>query len=504
MNPLLLFLLARRRSRRAILWSVLLTVAVPVLLIGVPLVALMVLVGATSHSVAATPGPGCPIDGPGESEISVDGLTSEQLTNAEIIVQAGRRANIPEYGWVIAIATALQESTLRNLDYGDRDSFGLFQQRPSSGWGTPGQIRDPEFASLAFYGGATSPHWIAPADRAEPPGLADISGWQSMTVTEAAQAVQRSAYPNAYAKHEALARAVVVEITGSTGLDQCGDGTGMTCPATELPAEEGLTPDGIRVLRCMALEFPEIQTYGGVGDRPDNSESDHQTGRAVDAMIPLWDTPSGVILGWKVAEWVRDNAQALGVSYVIFGAKIWSVARDAEGWRPYEHPSGKTDAVSLHLDHVHVSVYGNASGDDDNSELGTVVLPIDEGAYRLTAGFGDCGNLWSSCHTGLDFAAPLGTAVRAVAAGRVVSAAYAGAFGFTVKIEHGEGTVTWYCHLDPDSDARPDQTVEAGEPIAHVGVTGNTTGPHLHLEVRPDGGAPVDPAGWLSGRGVDP
>lgn len=129
-------------------------------------------------------------------EAAIVQLTDEMIVNARIIIRVGREMGIPNYGIVIALSTAAQESHLRNLDYGDRDSVGLFQQRPSSGWGSVSQIRDPRYAARAFFGGKNSP--TPGATR----GLIDIRGWQDMSVTEAAQAVQRSAFPDAYAKWE--------------------------------------------------------------------------------------------------------------------------------------------------------------------------------------------------------------------------------------------------------------------------------------------------------------
>jgi hypothetical protein len=118
--------------------------------------------------------------------------TSEQLGNAATIVTVGERLNVPPYGWVIAVATAMQESGLRNLDHGDRDSLGLFQQRPSQGWGAPAQLLDPTYAATKFY-----------------EKLLTVAGWQELPLTAAAQRVQVSAYPDAYAKWESDARAVV-------------------------------------------------------------------------------------------------------------------------------------------------------------------------------------------------------------------------------------------------------------------------------------------------------
>jgi LysM repeat protein len=140
---------------------------------------------------------------------SLDGttiMTDEMRRNARVIVQVGRSAGVSDYGLVIALATAAQESTLRNLDWGDRDSIGLFQQRPSQGWGQPAQLNDPVYAARAFFGGSVNPNPGATR------GLLDIAGWKSMTVTQAAQAVQYSAYPDAYAKWEASAWAWLDEI----------------------------------------------------------------------------------------------------------------------------------------------------------------------------------------------------------------------------------------------------------------------------------------------------
>ncbi|MEV3871627.1 C40 family peptidase [Streptomyces sp. NPDC049906] len=125
--------------------------------------------------------------------VSVSGLTSpkEQIPHARTIQATGVAMKVPVRGQIVALATALQESGLRNLDYGDRDSLGLFQQRPSMGWGTAAQIRDPVYASTKFY-----------------EGLLKLSGWESMTVTQAAQAVQLSGFPDAYAKWEPLATAL--------------------------------------------------------------------------------------------------------------------------------------------------------------------------------------------------------------------------------------------------------------------------------------------------------
>lgn len=123
-------------------------------------------------------------------------LSDEMEQNALEIIRIGRDLGIGDYGIVIALATAMQESSLRNIGFGDRDSVGLFQQRPSAHWGTKQQILNPEYAIRAFYGGAKSP------TKGVARGLLDISGWRNLPLTEAAQAVQISAHPSAYAKWE--------------------------------------------------------------------------------------------------------------------------------------------------------------------------------------------------------------------------------------------------------------------------------------------------------------
>jgi hypothetical protein len=128
----------------------------------------------------------------------VAGYGPDEIANAATIVAVGKNMNVPERGWVVAVATAMQESGLRNLRHGDRDSLGLFQQRPSMGWGTPVQVRDPVYSATQFYR-----------------RLLAVRGWQRMSVTDAAQAVQRSQFPNAYARHEKTARAIVGIVQGS-------------------------------------------------------------------------------------------------------------------------------------------------------------------------------------------------------------------------------------------------------------------------------------------------
>jgi murein DD-endopeptidase MepM/ murein hydrolase activator NlpD len=128
-------------------------------------------------------------------------------------------------------------------------------------------------------------------------------------------------------------------------------------------------------------------------------------------------------------------------------------------------------------------------------------LPVS--GYRLTAAFGESSGLWASTHTGLDFAAPYGTPVVAVANGVVRSAAYDGSYGNKIVLALEDGTEIWYCHLSAFS-VSVGETVTGGEQLGAVGSTGNSTGDHLHLEVRPGAGDPVDPYSALLAHGLQP
>jgi murein DD-endopeptidase MepM/ murein hydrolase activator NlpD len=169
-------------------------------------------VGAIAAVTASTT-EGCPVDA--EPADLSDRWTDEQVGHATTIVAVGAELGVPSYGWVIAVATAIQESGLRNLAYGDRDSLGLFQQRPSQGWGTPDQVMDPVYASRKFY-----------------EKLLRVDGWQQLPLTVAAQRVQVSAFPDAYARHEAEARRIVTTVAARLGLPMdCASGWVLPLPA---------------------------------------------------------------------------------------------------------------------------------------------------------------------------------------------------------------------------------------------------------------------------------
>ena len=129
------------------------------------------------------------------------------------------------------------------------------------------------------------------------------------------------------------------------------------------------------------------------------------------------------------------------------------------------------------------------------------VLPVS--GYHLTGRFGNVSSLWAHAHTGLDFAAPTGTPIRSIAPGVVIEVGWAGAYGQRTIVRLADGTELWYCHQNQVA-ATVGQRVKAGQLIGYVGSTGNTTGPHLHLEVRPTPDVPVDPFAALVAKGLHP
>ena len=131
-------------------------------------------------------------------------------------------------------------------------------------------------------------------------------------------------------------------------------------------------------------------------------------------------------------------------------------------------------------------------------QVGALVAPV-QGAV-VGAGFGQSGTYWAQLHTGLDLGAPTGAPVGAIGAGTITSAGWAGSYGYRIVETLPDGTELWYCHLSAIGVGTGDVT--PGQPIGRVGATGNVSGPHLHLEVRPGGGEPVDPAQWLAERGL--
>ncbi|MFD6135066.1 hypothetical protein [Isoptericola sp. NPDC060257] len=221
-------------------------------------------------------------------------LTPIQADNAALIVGTSVQRGLPGRAATIGLATALQESRLINIDYGDRDSVGLFQQRPSQGWGTVDEIMDPVYSTGKFYD-----------------GLVKVDGYEDLEVTVAAQAVQRSGFPDAYAQHETRSRAWASALTGhSPGA--------ITCDLP--PTEEDEAPSGAAARDLLAERGARDLGLPADALRADTSDEDVNAVVVDATAVPL----DGELATWAVAHWAVATASVSGAQEVRAGARVWT------------------------------------------------------------------------------------------------------------------------------------------------------------------------------------
>jgi hypothetical protein len=230
-------------------------------------------------------------------------FSPEQTSNAATIAAIALRRGLPARAATIGIATAIQESKLRNITYGDRDSLGLFQQRPSQGWGTAAQVTDPEYATNAFFD-----------------ALVKVDGWQTMEITKIAQTVQKSAAPAAYADHETEGRVLASALSGHAP----GDFGCRIDPPTKVADET-------------ALQKQMQDQLGYAGTRKGST---------------LVVKASDVQHAWAVGSWAVAKADGIGIRSVVVGDRRWVASRDASAWswQPAgSAASGSPSTVVIHL-----------------------------------------------------------------------------------------------------------------------------------------------------------
>jgi hypothetical protein len=227
------------------------------------------------------------------TEAGTVALDTTQIANAATIAAVGIRRTMPEQAIVVALATAMQESHLENLSGGDRDSVGLFQQRPSQGWGSPENLADPRYAAGQFY-----------------TALNKVKGWQSMRVTEAAQRVQRSAYPEAYEQWANNAAVLAEALVGNAP-------TSLTCERLGAPPTRGAAAVAAlgAGMRADWGDVPAVPSAGG-----------------------LTVTAASAAAGWQYAHWLVANAARRGIARVHYTDQEWTA--QSGQWRKADAPAG--------------------------------------------------------------------------------------------------------------------------------------------------------------------
>ncbi|MFD9634499.1 hypothetical protein [Streptomyces violascens] len=269
--------------------------------IGAALVVLLAIAGYLVVQYVSG-GPGAPrcVAGTGDGQGATFEMSPEQAENAATISAVGISHGMPERAVTIALATAMQESGLRNLNHGDRDSLGLFQQRPSQGWGNAEQIMDPVYSAGKFY-----------------KHLAEVPGYSRLPLTVAAQKVQRSAYPQAYAKHEPDAAVLTAALTGR-------ESASLTCTV----AKNARPGDPAQVRAGLTKAFGE----GTVADA-------QPAGAGRDVTVPVRVTEGTAAAGagreqrgWALAHWAVAQASSLHIAQVSYAGRTWSADDSADGW----------------------------------------------------------------------------------------------------------------------------------------------------------------------------
>lgn len=278
--------------------------------IGVAVAVLLAVVGyGVMQYVSGEPEPRCAVVS-GDGDGAAYELSAEQAVNASTVAVVGTRRGMPERAVTIALATALQESGLHNIRHGDRDSLGLFQQRPSQGWGTRRQIMDPVYAAGRFYA-----------------RLDKVPGYSRLPLTVAAQRVQRSGFPQAYAKHEPDAALLAAALTGRAPATLTCEGRPGADPGGPDRVRRALVRDfGADVLPRGALPKGALPKGGAAGGRVVRVPVPEEAGP--DAVAPDGGAPRR---GWELVHWAVAHASVLGVERVSYAGREWRARSDGFG-----------------------------------------------------------------------------------------------------------------------------------------------------------------------------
>lgn len=386
----------------------------------------------------------------------------EQLRNAAIIANVGSNMHMSARDIMIGIMTAITESGLINVKYGDRDSLGLFQQRPSQGWGSAKQVTDPEYAAKHFF--------LA---------LKKIRDRESLSPWMAAQSVQRSGTADGsnYRPYWDDAQGIF-----KRGLKMS---EGVISGGHQYPGVEPVKPWVREAAEYLGALF-NIKTIGGYRPTSAVANSDHPKGLALDLMVPNFAK------GNAIAEKVMDMWRELDITYMIWRQRIKTNPRG-----PWERMEDRGSPTANHMDHVHLSFEkaGDLDGLLSSGQAGEMAMGSG-GRHKPVKG----GHISQGIHdsyTGfpaVDIGVPVGRPVYAAHDGRIaisrdlrgsdgrVSNGGYYSYGRYIQIDGGNAD-TLYAHLS-QRFARQGQHVKGGTIIGKSGNTGHSFGPHLHFGAR--------------------
>ncbi|MEW2519059.1 M23 family metallopeptidase [Actinacidiphila alni] len=316
------------------------------------------------------------------------------------------------------------------------------------------------------------------------------------------------------ARGSAVLGVAAMAAVGAGGVAAAADAVPAPIAVPDLPEQPDL-PDlpKVSALPSVPSAVPVIGDLFGSAAPSPRTDAGADSGTDTGA-VPAADTAATVVEETAAAPAAADPGEALRARILDQAtrqkdaaakaereaaeqAAAQQAARDAAAQKVREQAAAAKAAAEAKAK-ADVEAAAKAEAERLAKLAASYIKPV--ASYTLTDGFGEVSSLWANTHTGLDFAAPTGTPVHAVHSGTVTSAGWAGSYGYRVVLTLDDGTELWYCHLS--TMVVTSGKVTTGDTIGRVGATGNVTGPHLHLEVRPGGGAPIDPAPWLRAHDI--
>ncbi|MFJ1751090.1 M23 family metallopeptidase [Streptomyces sp. NPDC088116] len=320
-------------------------------------------------------------------------------------------------------------------------------------------------------------------------------GWGEWNPTEESVRPVRGRHRVAAKRNNGLARSSTVLGVGVIAAV----GAGGIATAQDKPAVSISLPD------VVADNLPDSKSLPGMGSlASDDSETDVLASAPLtSAGLTVADTEQGANAGEALRARILQQAeQQQGAADAVQKAATETAAAEKAASQAKARQTDAEKKIEAAKKKAEAEAKAKAEAERLAKLAASYSLPTS--SYTLTSTYGEAGSLWSSGqHTGLDFAAPTGTPVKAVHSGTIKSAGWSGSYGYRTVLELDDGTEIWYAHQS-SMTVSAGQKVSSGEVIGRVGATGNVTGAHLHLEVHTPGGSGIDPMSWLRGNGINP